>query len=1101
MSDIDFAPPPLPALMDLNTISGVSDFSGGGGGLSGNNDWNNPGALDNARLLAESEARAQQLSNESMANSLRMLEESLRNNPNPSSVNQEQLISDLYPSGLTDLQRATIKIPLETAQSQAQLQTQLANSGNQSSAITDTGDVYNGDALSTDSSTSMQDQINQILNNSNTNLSGDSFTSDQLINQQTNQILNNPYKDLSGDSFLNYPTFPGTSGTTDFISSLAPSIFYDYTTPFTPGFSQSEQTLSASLPQFGGPLPYAPSELGSGADQASSGIMSLRNADNTPYLASAEDVQPSVFDSSILPADNQTLARNLLGSDIYNPEEMAVQQAIANYSPEADLATAGAAEAKGRYTGTFPGSPVEAPTVAQKDYSPGVNELARAVFQVESKNIADAKNPQSSATGVGQFVSGTWLEQIAKNYPELGTMKNGRFTPAEGYTTQDILDMRKNPEFSADLTKSYLTQIGQTLKTDDPGTLYLGYFLGTNGARSLLNADPSTPVSDLLTPKAINANYSLLGGGKTAGEIINSTTNRIENALNAPRPAANVPYPTARPQDTAPTWVDNLPETIGRKVVSSGGDYMTAAGLGALFPPAGAAYGIYTLGAGIGNLLTGSNTFPTVGNAVTNQVLGAPRSATTGTPTNAAAYTNTPQITSTAPVPALDAVRTNIAPAGSFSDLYGNVSPVSTAPYTGSFADRGMEIPQPPRRPFDTETDYGYASLSPSINMNYQNPADINPLWDVQYDQSGVFTVGGPRVGARGQTVSPYSGVEPLGPDQTFPEGTDFGYGPVNTERELRDALAQQQWTEAGKEGTPWDNQPTPESQVPADYVTDSEFNPSEIMPVPADYVTDSEFDLPSSVGEEDPNTYATEPPIVPRGTTIPRPVSPAYTAQTDQILNSLLGGGRIAGGNYLSATGGGCGGGGGGGGGGDGGGEGSVGGCPALPSSVSSPKFSPKDRDSLLALIRGGGGKLRKDILPLLVPGNEEEEEEEVGVGQGGGSGGGEEKWGGRPSSSSTSFSSSSSSSSSSLAPARNRSLESLGKEGPASKASKSMVLDFLLELLTRYPVRALSLVKKYHLHVHILRVCKYGEKTMVLQGVKFLKAIAATKDAFLHT
>jgi hypothetical protein len=62
-------------------------------------------------------------------------------------------------------------------------------------------------------------------------------------------------------------------------------------------------------------------------------------------------------------------------------------------------------------------------------------------------------------------------------------------------------------------------------------------------------------------------------------------------------------------------------------------------------------------------------------------------------------------------------------------------------------------------------------------------------------------------------------------------------------------------------------------------------------------------------------------------------------------------------------------------------------------------------------------------------------------------------------------------------------------------------MVLDLLLELLTRYPVRALSLVKKYSLHVHVLRVCKYGEKTMVLQGVKFLKAIAATKDAFLHT
>ena len=290
--------------------------------------WNTAGTIDNANLLNQLTTRSDILANQSMANSINSLNANLATGPNPSSVDSSQLIADLYPNTQTDLQKSVSDIILKTAYSQAELQRQLGNSGGVSSSVTDPGGVYGGE--NTQDGISLQDQTDQILNNPNSNLSGDSFTQDQINSGLTNQILNSPNSNLSGDSFINYPNLPGTAGSTDFISSLAPSIFYDYTTPFTPGFSQSQQTLSASLPQFTEQLPYASSLPGSGIDQTSSGIMSLRNADNSSYLASAERGQPSAYDLSILPSDNQTLARNLLGSDIYNPNEIAVQQAVAN---------------------------------------------------------------------------------------------------------------------------------------------------------------------------------------------------------------------------------------------------------------------------------------------------------------------------------------------------------------------------------------------------------------------------------------------------------------------------------------------------------------------------------------------------------------------------------------------------------------------------------------------------------------------------------------------------------------------------------------------------------------------------------------------------
>lgn len=73
-----------------------------------------------------------------------------------------------------------------------------------------------------------------------------------------------------------------------------------------------------------------------------------------------------------------------------------------------------------------------------------------------------------------------------------------------------------------------------------PGNTYLAHFLGAGGARSVLGADPSTPVSSLLSPDAIAANKSVLEG-KTAGEVAAWAANKFggEPGLAASMTAAN----------------------------------------------------------------------------------------------------------------------------------------------------------------------------------------------------------------------------------------------------------------------------------------------------------------------------------------------------------------------------------------------------------------------------------------------------------------------------------------------------------------------------------------------------------------------------------
>lgn len=121
-----------------------------------------------------------------------------------------------------------------------------------------------------------------------------------------------------------------------------------------------------------------------------------------------------------------------------------------------------------------------------------------------------ATNPNSSATGRYQFVAPTWLRYYTQRF--------GR----QGLSDEAILAKRADPALQEQLVDDLIADNTAALRrlgapaTD--GNLYLMHFAGQGGAAKILRAAPDTPIEQLLSKAAIDANPFLRG--KSAGDVI-----------------------------------------------------------------------------------------------------------------------------------------------------------------------------------------------------------------------------------------------------------------------------------------------------------------------------------------------------------------------------------------------------------------------------------------------------------------------------------------------------------------------------------------------------------------------------------------------------
>ncbi|WEK43649.1 MAG: hypothetical protein P0Y64_02105 [Candidatus Sphingomonas colombiensis] len=133
-----------------------------------------------------------------------------------------------------------------------------------------------------------------------------------------------------------------------------------------------------------------------------------------------------------------------------------------------------------------------------------------ALRRAESSGDDAARNTRSSATGRYQVIDGTWL-RVARDLPE-----------AKGRSDASLLQMRDHPVWQEKvmdrLGVEYSGALSRIGAPETPGNLYLMHFAGTGGASKILRAAGDTPIEELLSKAAIEANPFLRG--KSADDVI-----------------------------------------------------------------------------------------------------------------------------------------------------------------------------------------------------------------------------------------------------------------------------------------------------------------------------------------------------------------------------------------------------------------------------------------------------------------------------------------------------------------------------------------------------------------------------------------------------
>ncbi len=142
-----------------------------------------------------------------------------------------------------------------------------------------------------------------------------------------------------------------------------------------------------------------------------------------------------------------------------------------------------------------------------------------------------AKNPNSTATGRGQFVEGTWLEQVSKVAPEL----------TQGKTREQILALRTDDALMAKVTDNYMRENGAALEKNgwpvNADTLYLAHHFGAGGANTFLEAlstNSSARFEDVFPAKVVAANPTYKG--MSIMELANSFDERAAAMAGGPAP-------------------------------------------------------------------------------------------------------------------------------------------------------------------------------------------------------------------------------------------------------------------------------------------------------------------------------------------------------------------------------------------------------------------------------------------------------------------------------------------------------------------------------------------------------------------------------------
>jgi len=188
--------------------------------------------------------------------------------------------------------------------------------------------------------------------------------------------------------------------------------------------------------------------------------------------------------------------------------------------------------------------------IAQAAQATGVDfDYLLAQARLESGLNPQARAGTSSATGLYQFLGGTWLDTLKKHGAEhgLGWAAAAAADPAR---RAEGMALRYDPQASALMAAELAGDNRDALsgalgREPDPAELYLAHFLGPQGATQLITAlasDPSQSAAALL-PSAAGSNRTIFfgpgGSARSVGEVMGLVRGRFAAAMG--RDAGGMP--------------------------------------------------------------------------------------------------------------------------------------------------------------------------------------------------------------------------------------------------------------------------------------------------------------------------------------------------------------------------------------------------------------------------------------------------------------------------------------------------------------------------------------------------------------------------------
>lgn len=153
----------------------------------------------------------------------------------------------------------------------------------------------------------------------------------------------------------------------------------------------------------------------------------------------------------------------------------------------------------------------------------GANANSGYLGAVNSRE-GSGNNPRSSATGVGQFVDGTWLKLMHTDPAFAGV--------AAGKSDKELLALRQDSQIATQAITEYAKQNAEALKGAGfvPTNAYVGlaHGFGPQGAIDILRSNATTPIEQVVGAKVMAANPELKG--KNTGQVVQEFGKRFGNA-------------------------------------------------------------------------------------------------------------------------------------------------------------------------------------------------------------------------------------------------------------------------------------------------------------------------------------------------------------------------------------------------------------------------------------------------------------------------------------------------------------------------------------------------------------------------------------------